>query len=120
MAVIGCAVFSVCAAQSQDAFLTDQRKLGREFTTYVPSEKFADNQTSSGPAASAGALTLQHALADGLMHSPELAAFAWDVRAAEARELQAGLLPNPELEAEVENFAGNNELQSFRSAETTV
>ena len=54
------------------------------------------------------------------MYSPELAAFAWDVRAAEARELQAGLLPNPELEAEVENFGGNNELQGFKSAETTV
>jgi cobalt-zinc-cadmium efflux system outer membrane protein len=54
------------------------------------------------------------------MYSPDLAVFAWDVRAAEARELQAGLLPNPELEAEVENFGGNNELQGFKSAETTV
>ena len=97
MAVMGCAVFSVCTAQSQDAFLIDQRKLGREFTTYVPSETFADNQTSPGPAGPAGALTLQQALADGLMHSPDLAVFAWDVRAAEARELQAALLPNPEL-----------------------
>ena len=51
MAVMGCAVFSVCPAQSQDAFLADQRKLGREFATYVPPEKFADNQTSPGPAA---------------------------------------------------------------------
>ena len=66
------------------------------------------------------ALTLEQALAEGLMHSPELAVFAWDVRAAEARELQAGLLPNPELEAEVENFGGSNELQGFKSAETTV
>jgi outer membrane protein, heavy metal efflux system len=120
MVVMGCAVFSVCPAQSQDAFMADQRKLGREFATYVPPEKFADNQTSSGPARSAGVLTLEQALAEGLMYSPELAAFAWDVRAAEARELQAGLLPNPELEAEVENFGGNNELQGFKSAETTV
>ncbi len=120
MAVMGCAVFSVCAAQSQDAFLSDQRTLGREFATYVPSEKFADNQTSSDCAQPAGVLTLQQALAHGLMHSPDLAVFAWDVRAAEARELQAALLPNPELSAEVENFSGNNEMQGFKSAETTV
>lgn len=120
MAVMCCAVFSGCAAQSQDVFLADQRKLGRGFATYVPSEKFADNQTSPTPAQPAGALTLQQALAHGLMHSPELAVFAWDVRAAEARELQAGLLPNPELAAEVENFGGNNQMQGFKSAETTV
>ena len=115
-----CALVAVCFAQTGDVFLTDQRKLGREFTTYVPSENFADNQTLPVPSQPAGVLTLRQALAEGLMYSPGLAAFAWDVRAAEARELQAGLLPNPELEAEVENFGGNNELQSFKSAETTV
>ena len=95
VAVMCCTVFSGRVAQSQDV-------------------------APASPAQPAGVLTLQQALADGLMHSPDLAAFAWDVRAAEARELQAGLLPNPELEAEVENFAGNNEMQGFKSAETTV
>jgi cobalt-zinc-cadmium efflux system outer membrane protein len=121
MVVIWCAVFSGCAAQSQDVFLASQRKLGREFETFVPPKKLADNQTPRAIAPRpAGSLTLQQALAEGLMHSPELAAFAWDVRAAEARELQAGLLPNPELSAEVENFGGNNEMQGFKSAESTV
>ncbi len=46
MAVMYCAVFSGCAAQNQDVFLSDQRKLGREFATFVPPKKFSDNQTS--------------------------------------------------------------------------
>jgi cobalt-zinc-cadmium efflux system outer membrane protein len=121
MVVLYCVVILGCAAHNQDVFLSDQRKLGREFATFVPAKKFSDNQTSTfcAPQA-AGSLTLQQALAAGLMHSPELAAFSWDVRAAEARELQAGLLPNPEISTEVENFGGNNEMQGFKSAETTV
>ncbi len=120
MAVVYCAGFAGCAAQPQDVFLADQRKLGREFATFVPPEKISDNKTTALIVLPAGTLTLQQALATGLMHSPELASFAWDVRAAEARELQAGLLPNPELSTEVENFGGNNEMQGFKSAETTV
>jgi cobalt-zinc-cadmium efflux system outer membrane protein len=46
----------------------------------------------------AGPLALQDALALALMHSPELAVFSWDVRAAEARALQAGKPPNPEID----------------------
>jgi len=121
MAVVYCAVFAGCTAQNQDVFLKDQRKLGREFATFVPPKKFSDNQTSPSIAPlPAGSLTLQQALATGLMLSPELVSFSWDVRAAEARELQAGLPPNPELSTEVENFGGNKEMHGFKSAETTV
>ena len=120
MAVLYCAGFAGCAAQTQDVFLAEQRKLGREFATFVPPEKIADNKTTALIVLPTGTLTLQQALATGLMHNPELAAFSWDVRAAEARELQAGLLPNPELSTEVENFGGNKEMHGFKSAETTV
>ena len=44
-----------------------------------------------------GALTLADALAQALMGNPELQAFSWETRAAEARTLQARKLPNPEL-----------------------
>lgn len=63
-------------------------------------------------------LDLRQALALTLQHNPELAAFAWDVRAAEARELQAGLRPNPEASVETEYVSGN--LPGFRESETTV
>jgi len=65
-------------------------------------------------------LTLRQALALALLQHPELRAFAWEVRAAEARTLQAGLRPNPELGLEVENIAGTGELQNGRRAETTL
>jgi cobalt-zinc-cadmium efflux system outer membrane protein len=55
-----------------------------------------------------------------LLHNPKLATFAWEVRAGEARTLQAGLPPNPEAGIEVENFAGSGELRGFDSAEITI
>lgn len=67
-----------------------------------------------------GAITLRQALALALEHHPELHAYAWEVRAAEARVLQAGLRPNPELEAEFENFAGTKDYSGTQSLETTL
>jgi cobalt-zinc-cadmium efflux system outer membrane protein len=54
------------------------------------------------------------------MHNPELAAFAWEERRAEARALQAGLPPNPELETELEEFGGSKEFEGSQSLETTL
>jgi cobalt-zinc-cadmium efflux system outer membrane protein len=54
------------------------------------------------------------------MRNPELAGFSWEVRSGEARALQAGLFPNPEIEVEVEEFGGEGELSDFDAAETTV
>ena len=51
-----------------------------------------------------GELTLADALALALEQNPTIEAFSWDVRAAEAKQLQAGLRPNPELSLEVENL----------------
>jgi cobalt-zinc-cadmium efflux system outer membrane protein len=67
-----------------------------------------------------GNLMLRRALALALARNPDLAAFSWNVRMAEAEQLQAGLLPNPELEAEFEDFAGPGELHRSDSLETTI
>ena len=64
------------------------------------------------------ALDLRQALALALRQNPALASFSWEARAAEARELQAGLWPNPEASVEVENVSGN--LRGFRDSETTI
>ena len=45
-----------------------------------------------------GQVTLRDALALALLQSPELASFAWELRAREARILQAGRPPNLEVE----------------------
>ena len=49
-------------------------------------------------------ITLRQAAAIALVRSPDLAAFSWEVRAAEARILQAGLRPNPELSLAIEDL----------------
>jgi cobalt-zinc-cadmium efflux system outer membrane protein len=49
-----------------------------------------------------------------------LATFAWEVRAREAAVLQAGLLPNPELTIESENFGGSGDTSGFDGSENTL
>lgn len=51
-----------------------------------------------------GAITLQQTIHAALQASPRLAVFDWELRAADARVLQAGLRPNPELSLEIENL----------------
>jgi len=67
-----------------------------------------------------GILTLRRALALTLMNNPELKVFSLEIRAAQARELQAGLWPNPELEVEVEEVGGTGDRRGFDAAETTI
>lgn len=55
-----------------------------------------------------------------LARSPELGVFPYELREADARILQAGLRPNPELQVEVEEFGGRGERSGFEAAETTV
>lgn len=67
-----------------------------------------------------GKLTLADALGLTLKHNPTLAGFAAEIRARDAAVLQSGVLPNPELGVEVENFAGQDDLEGFDGAETTI
>ncbi len=67
-----------------------------------------------------GSLTLARALQLALERNPELAVFAHEIRAADARMLQARALPNPEAGVEVENFAGSRNFKGTRSADTTL
>lgn len=101
----------------------EKRPLGSAIETYQPPASLAKREEQKATVALPTAdqqVTLGDALAMALMHHPQLAVFGYDVRAAEARALQAGLLPNPELDAEVENFAGSGELTGTDAIETTV
>ena len=92
-----------CMDSSNDAGWLDPRPLGQDFSTFRPPKKplktVSDIPEITEPN---GAIALREALALALMHNPELRAFSWEVRASEARTLQASLLPNPEIEVEVE------------------
>jgi cobalt-zinc-cadmium efflux system outer membrane protein len=52
--------------------------------------------------------------------NPSIAAGRHRISAAEARAVQAGLMPNPTVELESENFGGRGDLAGFNSAETTA
>lgn len=65
-------------------------------------------------------LTLSEAFARVLSDNPELAAYPYDIRAAEARALQAGFRPNPRVSIDVENIAGSGEFSGSDAMETTL
>src|SRR5262245_4683025 len=68
-----------------------------------------------------GVLSLRDVLSLTLLRNPELSAFTYERRAAEARELQAGVLPNPAFSAEVENIGGTGYVtKGARASESTL
>ena len=89
----------------------------RDFESYQAPEQVLDRP---GPAGRNDVMTLPDALSLALMHNPELRAFSWGVRASQARALQAGLRPNPELELEVEGVGGTGERSGFDGSEATL
>jgi cobalt-zinc-cadmium efflux system outer membrane protein len=111
-----------CAQQPpSDAAWPPPLPLGDALETHRPPRApEAAAQQSQVPPNPAGTLTLRQALALAVVHNPELSAFAWEVRAAEARVLQAGVMPNPELEAHFENFAGDDSFSGTQSLESTI
>jgi len=60
------------------------------------------------------------ALLERAKGAPRIAAGEAEVAAAEARALQAEVLPNPSMSLEVENFGGKGQFEGFDSAETTL
>ena len=67
-----------------------------------------------------GTITRAEALALALVHNPGLQVFPYSLRAAEARTVQAGLRPNPELQVELEEFGDRGERSGLDAAETTI
>ncbi len=111
---------SGCAEQSNEVALSQPQPLGQEFTTFQPHAEPAETIEAPEIAAPTSVITLRKALALALMHNPELKAFSWDVRVSEARQLQASLWPNPELEVEVEEVGGPGARSGVGAAETTI
>lgn len=116
---LSCVVLSACAvtvanAQSEisaprqgtePAQIVAPRPLGSGIAVFTPSS--ADREKMDGQPVEnpQGQLTLIDALSLALRQSPELATFAWEVRAREAAILQANRKPNPVLGSLVEEFS---------------
>jgi cobalt-zinc-cadmium efflux system outer membrane protein len=111
---------SGCMEPGSEAALPQPRSLGQEFSTFQPPAKPMETSVVPEIAEPTGVITLRQALALALMHNPELKAFSWDVRVSQARQLQAGLWPNPEIEVEVEEVGGPGQRSGFDAAETTI
>lgn len=65
-------------------------------------------------------LTLRDAARRALEHNPALRVHGFDLRAAAARQLQAGTRPNPELSLTVEDVLGSGDYRGGHSAQTTL
>jgi outer membrane protein, heavy metal efflux system len=115
------AILCGCAGPGYEAVWPKTRPLGQSFQAYRPPQgPPSPDAGSMAREEPDGVLTLRQALALALMNNPSLAASSWDIRAGEARMLQAGLFPNPELGVEVENFGGSDLTRGFVASETTV
>lgn len=81
---------------------------------------YAECAFGSQPQESGEPITLARALALTLERSPQLAGFSWDIRAAEARILQAKLLPNPEISWDGEDFTRAGVQSATESMQNTL
>lgn len=73
-----------------------------------------------GSEKSSESISLATALARTLSGSPKLAVYNYELRAAEARTLQAGLRPNPVIDFEIENPTGSGAYGSAEQMENTL
>jgi len=109
--------FSGCAQQ--------RKETGAEMPV-GPRERSGQTSRLAGTPAAAeiveptGVVTLKQALELALEHNPELKAFSWDIRAADASRLQAGLRPNPSLDVTIEELGGAGDRSGFDGAENTI
>lgn len=83
------------------------RPLGRDLPVYRPPDDRPATPGAPTIENPAGPISLRDALGLALMQSPELATFAWEFRAREARLLQAGRPPNPVITTIVQDLGGS-------------
>jgi len=121
-------VFCGCNNQSL-GLLTENNKAGplagkypaqQAQTKYLPDKTNANAAPASYQDNPTGTITLRDAVTLALINNPKLKAFSLDIRVAEARKLQAGLSPNPEIDVEIEEFGGTGGRAGFDSSQTSI
>lgn len=114
-------LIGVGAASRSDAQAVVPRPIGAGLVvTPPPADVTAGLTAAENPA---GRITLSDALALALRQSPELAGFAWEIRARESAAIQAGRPPNPVADIRFEDLgAAGRDPDTGRStgAEATV
>lgn len=111
-----------CATDRSGTAFPEPRPLGSNLPAFRPPTK--PEKAPQEPIEieePTGAITLRQALALALMKNPELQAFSWEVRAREAATLQAGLLPNPAIAADMQDLNGSGaSIGDVRQPQTTL
>jgi len=120
MAMVFFMTIAGCSHFASETYQPDRQEKMDKFQESSTPEKLSQINSRSSFEEPTGEITILDAFAAGLLNHPKLAGYAWEVRAREAQVLQAGLLPNPEVELEVEEFGGTGRLSGFDSAETTL
>lgn len=100
-------VLAACAS-ARPSTSVSPRPLGRDIPVYVPPATESSRPVRAQFTPPIDSVSLRRAVALALLHSPELAAFAWETRAREARVVQAGRLPNPVLGALIEDIGASS------------
>ncbi|CAN5389505.1 TolC family protein [soil metagenome] len=78
---------------------------------------FLDSAHGQSPT---GSVSLRQAIGYALAQNPELSVFPKDLRIAEARRLQASLVPNPEISLFAEDFGGSGRFRGANAIQNTL
>lgn len=114
-------VFCGCGHQNNKAApFAENGPIPETQAEYLPDKTNPNVAPAAQPDAPTGTITLRDAVTFALINNPKLKAFSLEIRIAEARKLQAGLLPNPQIEVAVEQFGGTGSRTSFDSSETSI
>ena len=109
VALVATSLLVSCAPSPLSDDWIEARPLAQSTPTWRPARittKESSGDTLPRANTVSGELTLHQAIALALLHNPDLATFAYGVRAAEARAIQAELPPNPGVRVAVENLGG--------------
>jgi len=111
----GCATEETVIEAPSESTLGDQ--------TYETSPALNQNvnpQDTATKVTISDTLTFSDALSKALLENPRLQSYGWQVRVKEAERIQASLLPNPKLNAEMENFGGSGPFEGYDAREIKV
>ena len=107
-AVLCCAaIWPGCAQRSVPQVMVPSSPVALGIPTYQPGPGDVGRVEAPAFEEPTGAVSLRDAVALALLHAPDLAAFAWEVRAREARIIQAGRPQNPVVGLLAEDLGGS-------------
>lgn len=107
---LAAALLSSTHVRGQSSDRVPRSRLGQEIAVLELPVGAPESPAEASPENPTGPVTLADALRLALLQSPDLAAFAWERRALEARVLQAARPPNPVLTTLVQDIGGRTRL----------